>query len=104
MKYNNKKTQVDMYVFDRGNMTEIECDNCHKKFKIYDCYLKRERKHRFCSKKCEGEFKSYKNSIEHWRGGWISPTNGYKYVEYEGKPISSVLPILYGNMVLYLYG
>lgn len=68
-------------------MIEIECDNCHKMFKTYECYLKRKRKHRFCSRECEGDFKSYHNSLEDWQGGWISPTNGYKYVRYKGKPI-----------------
>jgi hypothetical protein len=42
-------------------MIEVKCDNCHKMFNTYKCYLKRNRKHRFCSKKCEGDFKNYNN-------------------------------------------
>ena len=67
-------------------MIVIKCDNCKKDFKTYKCYLKRDRKHRFCSKKCESEFRSYNNTIEHWEGGHISNSTGYKYVRYEGKP------------------
>lgn len=68
-------------------MVEIKCDNCNKSFKIHKCYLKRERKHRFCSKKCEGDFKNYHNTIESWQGGRISKSTGYKYIRYNGKEI-----------------
>jgi len=66
---------------------EKRCDNCGKIFHTYPCYEKRNRKHRFCSKKCEMEFRLSRNSLDHWEGGWISPTNGYKYVTYHGSPI-----------------
>ena len=68
-------------------METIICDNCKKEFKIYKCYLKRKRKNRFCSKKCESEFKNYNNTIESWQGGHISKSTGYKYIEYNGKQI-----------------
>ena len=68
-------------------MVKIECDNCHNLFEIYECYLKRKRKHRFCSKKCEANFKSYHNTIDNWEGGCISKSNGYKYIRYKGKEI-----------------
>lgn len=68
-------------------MIEIECSNCNNKFKIYPCYLNRTRKNRFCSKKCEADFKNYKNTLEHWKGGTISNSNGYKYIRYQGKQI-----------------
>lgn len=65
----------------------IKCDNCGKDFSISRCYLKRPRKHRFCSKKCESEFKSFNNSVEHWQGGCIGTTTGYWYIAYNGKQI-----------------
>lgn len=68
-------------------MVEIECDNCHKIFKIYKCYLKRKRKHRFCSKNCEADFKNYHNTLEQWQGGTISKSTGYKYIRYKGKDV-----------------
>lgn len=73
-------------------MIEIKCDNCGKIFKTYKCYNKRKRNHRFCSKKCEGEFRKYKNSIfknpsEKWVGGHISKSTGYKYIKVNGKQI-----------------
>lgn len=68
-------------------MTEITCDNCNEKFKLHKCYLKRERKHRFCSKKCEADFKNYHNTIENWQGGHVSSSTGYKYIRYKGKQI-----------------
>lgn len=68
-------------------MIEIKCDNCLEYFKTYKCYLKRNRKNRFCSKKCETEFKNYKNTIENWKGGYISKSTGYKYIKLNGKSI-----------------
>lgn len=64
----------------------IKCDNCGKNFETYKSYLKRERKHRFCSKKCEGEFRNLRNTYFSWVGGCIG-TNGYKYIELNGKQI-----------------
>ena len=63
------------------------CDNCKIEYRIFKCYEKRLRKNRFCSKKCEAEFKSYKNTIQSWEGGWISKSTGYKYVQFQGKSI-----------------
>ena len=63
------------------------CDYCGTEFHTYDCYEKRNRKHRFCSKKCESEFRKLNNSTEHWEGGHISKSTGYKYVEFNGKQI-----------------
>ena len=68
-------------------MIEIECSNCHRNFKTYKCYLKRNRKHRFCCKNCEAEFKKYHNTKENWKGGYISNSTGYKYIKYNGKQI-----------------
>lgn len=68
-------------------MIKIKCDNCQKEFKTYKCYLKRKRKHRFCSKKCEGEYKNLKNTIDRWIGGCIAKSTGYKYISYNGKQI-----------------
>lgn len=68
-------------------MIEIKCDNCNNIFKTYKCYLKRKRKNRFCSKKCEGEFKNYNNTIENWNGGYVSKSTGYKYIKINGKQI-----------------
>lgn len=63
------------------------CDNCKKEFKTYACYEKRNRKHRFCSKKCEAEFKNLKNTREQWRGGHIGKTTGYMYIRIDGKDV-----------------
>jgi len=63
------------------------CDNCGKEFHTYQCYEKRNRKHRFCSKKCEAEFRSLHNNHEKWTGGHINPTTGYKGIRIEGKYI-----------------
>ena len=68
-------------------MIQIKCDNCGELFNTYACYLKRERKNRFCSRKCEGEFKSYKNTVDHWQGGYVSNSTGYKYIRFNGKQI-----------------
>jgi hypothetical protein len=63
------------------------CDNCKKEFNTYACYDKRKRKHRFCSKKCEAEFKNLNNTTEKWAGGHIGKTTGYKYIRINGKDI-----------------
>ena len=63
------------------------CDYCKETFKTYLCYEKRNRKNRFCSRKCEGEFKKYNNTLESWQGGCVSKSTGYRYIEYEGKQI-----------------
>jgi len=68
-------------------MIEIKCDNCKKLFKTYKCYLKRNRQHRFCSKKCEGEYRNFKNTFIYWQGGCVAKSTGYKYVMYKGKQI-----------------
>ena len=68
-------------------MVKIECDNCHKMFETYPCYLKRIRKNRFCSKRCEAEFKNYNNTLNSWKGGTVSKTTGYKYIMFNGKRI-----------------
>ena len=68
-------------------MIKITCDNCKKEFETYACYSKRQRKHCFCSKKCEGEFRSYKNTFQHWKGGQIAKSTGYKYITINGKAI-----------------
>jgi len=68
-------------------MIKIQCDNCKKYFDTYASYLKRERKHRFCSRKCEGEFKSYKNTLENWKGNYIAKSTGYVYIMYNGKQV-----------------
>lgn len=65
----------------------IKCDNCGEEFRTFPSYDKRKRKNRFCSKKCEYEFKDLKNSVENWEGGTISKSTGYKYVRFEGKQI-----------------
>lgn len=68
-------------------MIQIKCDNCGKLFDTYTCYLKREQKNRFCSRKCESEFKSFNNTLEHWKGGRVSKSTGYKYIRINGKEI-----------------
>ena len=61
-------------------MVKRICSNCGKEFETLLCYDKRNRKHRFCSKKCEGEYKSLKNSAAGWQGGHIAKSTGYKYI------------------------
>lgn len=68
-------------------MIKVMCDNCHKEFDTYACYSKRRKNHRFCSKKCEGEFRSYKNTFQQWKGGQIAKSTGYKYITINGKAI-----------------
>ena len=65
----------------------IKCDNCGNDFEIFPCYLKRERKHRFCCKSCEAEFKNFQNSVEQWKGGHISKSTGYRYIRVNGVQI-----------------
>lgn len=68
-------------------MIQKKCDNCGNMFNTYKCYEKRERKHRFCCKQCEAEYKNYNNTPAYWKGGHISKSTGYKYVRYNGKQI-----------------
>lgn len=68
-------------------MVQIKCDNCGKSFDTYKCYLKRNRKHRFCCKKCESEFRNYNNTIDKWCGGYVSKSTGYRYIKINGKQI-----------------
>ena len=65
----------------------MECDNCHQMFKTYKCYNKRDRINRFCSKKCEGEFRNFNNSSDCWKGGYVSSSTGYRYISYKGGKI-----------------
>lgn len=69
-------------------MITLTCDNCKKEFKTYKCYLKRKRKHHFCNKKCEFEYRSYNNNYENWKGGRISKSTGYRYIRINGKEIA----------------
>lgn len=62
------------------------CDNCKQEFSTYACYDKRKRRHRFCCKKCEAEYRT-KSTAEHWCGGHISKTTGYKVIRVSGKQI-----------------
>jgi len=66
----------------------IICDYCGKEFLLSPCYLKRNRKHRFCSRKCSAEFHKYGNTPEKWRGGHIGKSTGYLYINVDGKQIS----------------
>lgn len=68
-------------------MIKIKCDNCGEYFETYKCYLKRNRKNRFCSKNCESEFRKYNNTLEKWQGGHVSKSTGYRYIMYDGKQI-----------------
>lgn len=68
-------------------MVKRVCDNCGNEFDTYKSYDKRNHKHRFCSKKCESEFRSLKNSVSQWQGGRISSSTGYKYIMFHGKEI-----------------
>lgn len=63
------------------------CDNCKKEFYTHPCYDKRKRKHRFCSKKCEAEFRRLNNTLDNWNGGHIAKTTGYRYIRVNGKDI-----------------
>lgn len=68
-------------------MVKCVCDNCKQEFDTHKCYEKRNRKHRFCSKKCEAEFKNLNNSVDAWTGGCISKSTGYKYIRVDGKQV-----------------
>lgn len=68
-------------------MVERRCDYCGEMFLTYPCYDKRKRNNRFCSRKCANEYKMSRNTFDHWEGGWISPTTGYKYISFHGKAI-----------------
>lgn len=68
-------------------MVEVKCDNCKTMFLSYPCYEKRGHKNRFCSKKCEKEFRTSKNTLENWTGGHIGKSTGYKYVRINGKDV-----------------
>lgn len=68
-------------------MIKIKCDYCNKLFETYNCYLKRKRKNRFCSRKCEAEYKKYNNNLDTWKGGYISKSTGYRYIKFNGKQI-----------------
>lgn len=61
------------------------CDYCGKEFETFSCYDKRKRKHRFCSKACEGNFRKLKNTRDSWEKGHIGKTTGYIYVRIDGK-------------------
>ena len=65
------------------NKVPVICDGCGMEFLIHRCYLKRNRKHRFCSKRCEGQFKGLNNTVQSYQGGTISQ-NGYKYIKIDG--------------------
>lgn len=68
-------------------MVKCTCSYCQKEFDTYKCYEKRNRKHRFCSKMCEASFKRLGNSNLAWSGGYISISNGYKYIMVDGKQV-----------------
>lgn len=70
------------------------CDNCGKEFWTYKCYDKRNRKHRFCSRKCSGAFSSLKNTAEHWTGGCIGKTTGYRYISINGKQVGEHILVM----------
>ena len=69
-------------------MIEMICSNCGKPFKTFPCYDKRNRKHRFCGKSCESEWKTNAAKTEKgWSKGHISKTTGYVTVKINGKQI-----------------
>lgn len=74
-------------------MIERKCDNCGKVFQTTPAYDKRSPNHRFCSRQCCGEFMSYKNTREHWKGGRITP-GGYKEIYIDKKPIREHILIM----------
>lgn len=63
------------------------CDYCGEEFATYPCYDKRVHKNRFCSKKCESEFKKLNNSVQSWHGGHFGKTTGYMYIRVNGKDV-----------------
>ena len=70
------------------------CDHCGKQFLTYKCYEKRKRKNRFCSKKCESEFRKLNNTRENWKGGHIGKTTGYKYIRIDGKDVGEHILVM----------
>lgn len=81
----------------------LTCDCCGKEFRTYPCYDKRGRKHRFCSKSCDADFNSLKNTRESWSGGWLNRTTGYIYVKIDGKNVPEhklVMERLIGRQLL----
>lgn len=70
------------------------CSNCKKEFDTYACYDNRNRKHRFCCKKCEAEFRNYKNTREKWCGGHIGKTTGYLYIRIDGKDVGEHILVM----------
>lgn len=68
-------------------MVKRICDNCGNEFLTYPCYDRPNRKHRFCSKKCEGEYRNYNNSVNEWKGGYVAKSSGYRYIRVNGKQV-----------------
>lgn len=66
-----------------GTKVEVICNGCGKSFLKHRCYLKRGHKHHFCSKQCEGEFRSLHNTTQSYQGGTIL-RNGYRYIRLNG--------------------
>ena len=83
---------------DKEGKVTLVCSNCSGTFELFRCYLKRSRKNRYCSKKCEYEHKSYNNSVEGWKGGYISKSNGYRYVRYKGARIEEHRLVMMGHL------
>lgn len=83
--YNYWAKKMDLKM--KSGTVYIRCDNCNEEFKSFACYNKRERKHRFCSKECEAEFKTYDNIGDSRKGGYICSRSGYKRVQYKGRKI-----------------
>ena len=67
-------------------MINVKCDYCNKLFLDFPSNIKRHKKH-YCNKECEANDKKLNNTLEHWQGGYISKSTGYKYIEYNGKQI-----------------
>lgn len=66
----------------------IKCDNCGKEFYLQPSYLKRNRKHRYCSRKCSGEATRKESQDEKgWSKGGIATTTGYRTIRVNGKMI-----------------
>lgn len=75
-------------------MVKRICSNCQREFDTYPCYDKRRTKHRFCSKKCESEFRSLYNTRENWKGGHIGKTTGYMYIRVDGKDVGEHILVM----------
>ena len=65
---------------------QVTCDCCGKSFEDYYSNVKRHKKH-YCNKVCEAQDKAYHNTVDQWKGGCISKSNGYRYVMLDGKQI-----------------